>query len=187
MSLHLADTLLRLALAGALLAAAYTDLREQRISNRLTFPLMLLGLAYHGMVRGQDGLAFAGYGLVLGLIVMIVPYLIGVMGAGDVKLMAAVGAILGPADLLNAFLLTSIFGGVYALGVLAMRLPYLKKVVRSLWDTMYVFLSTRRFVYVRVDAENRLPRLCYGVAISAGALVTMAAPILGFGTVFTWT
>jgi prepilin peptidase CpaA len=172
---------LHLVLIGILAACCVTDLKSRRIPNIITAPTMIVGLAYHGMIYGLDGLAFAGLGLVLGLAVMLVPFLIGLMGAGDVKLMAAAGAILGPNALLDAFLITSLYGGIYALVVLAMNRGYLKRVFLAIRDSLFFFMSFRKFSYVQQDTQSALPRLCYGVAIAAGTMTTMALSLYDRG------
>lgn len=163
------------ALIAILSVAVVTDLKAQRIPNYLTLPAMLAGLAYHGLTRGLDGLAFAAAGLALGLAVMIVPYLLSLMGGGDVKLMAAVGAWLGVDDLFGAFLFTCLAGGLYALVVLA-RHGRLRRVLENIRGAFYVLIATRRLEYAPVPAPagSRLPRLCYGVAIAAGTLSYLA-------------
>lgn len=163
------------ALIAILSVAVVTDLKAQRIPNFLTLPAILAGLAYHGLTRGLGGLSFAAAGLALGLAVMLVPYLLSVMGGGDVKLMAAVGAWLGVDDLFGAFLFTCLAGGVYALLVLA-RHRRLPRVLRNIWGTFFVLAATHRFEYAPVPepAGPRLPRLCYGVAIAAGTLGYLA-------------
>ena len=168
------DPIPHILLLGVLAVAVVTDIRGQKIPNLLTFPAMLLAFSYHAMTRGPDGILFSLAGFALGLGVMFVPYLAGVMGAGDVKLMAAVGAFLGVSGTLNAFLLTSIFGGVYALIVLMTHFSTLKTVLRALWDSLNVFILAKRFVYVP-HRDKHLPRLCYGVAIAAGTIASMAA------------
>ena len=72
--------------------ALFTDTRRGRIPNWLTFPALGLGVALHSFVGGGDGLLFAAEGAALGLGLFLVPFLIGGMGAGDVKLLAALGA-----------------------------------------------------------------------------------------------
>ena len=173
-------------LIAAFVIATVTDLREQRIPNVLTFPLMLAGLVIHGMAGGLGGLTFAVQGLAVGLVVMLIPYMIGVMGAGDVKLMAATGALLGTTAVLHALLLTSIAGGVYALVVLLRHRDILLAIARRFKTAVFCFMGTRRFTYIPVtQAENgaeasapKLPRLCYGIAIAAG---TTTAMCIGFG------
>jgi len=168
------DPISRLLLCSVLAVATVTDIRGQRIPNLLTFPAMLLAFSYHGMTQGLDGLLFSLAGFGLGLGVMLIPYLAGVMGPGDVKLMAAVGVFLGASGTLNAFLLTSLFGGLYALVVLLAHFSILKGILRAFWDSLNVLILTRRFVYVPQTKGERLPRLCYGAAIAAGTIVSMA-------------
>ncbi|GFM32132.1 A24 family peptidase [Desulfovibrio subterraneus] len=164
---------LNLLLAAVLLIATVTDLKGQRIPNWLTFPAMAFALAFHGITQGLDGLAFSLSGLTLGFGVMILPYLFGAMGAGDVKLMMAAGAFLGFSLTLQAFLLTSLAGGLYAIIMLARHMDVLKKVFAALRDTAVLFFVTRQFAYVRQADDKRFPRLCYGVAIAAGTLGAM--------------
>lgn len=179
-SIH-TDIPLHLVLIGILAACCVTDLKSRRIPNIITGPAMLLALAYHGMTNGLDGLAFAGLGLVLGLAVMLVPFFLGVMGAGDVKLMAAAGAFLGPYLVLDAFLATSIFGGLYAVFVLARRRDYLRRILGALWDSMAFFMAFKKFNYVKQDSEAALPRLCYGVAIAMGTVTAIMLSMNGYG------
>ncbi len=111
------------ALIAILSVAVVTDLKAQRIPNFLTLPAILAGLAYHGLTRGLGGLSFAAAGLALGLAVMLVPYLLSVMGGGDVKLMAAVGAWLGVDDLFGAFLFTCLAAESTPCGAARSALP----------------------------------------------------------------
>ena len=66
--------------------AAVTDIRSRRIPNWLTYSAILLGVGYHTIVNGPQGFFFGAGGLFLGLALLIVFYLAGGMGAGDVKL-----------------------------------------------------------------------------------------------------
>ncbi|XXJ18636.1 A24 family peptidase [Desulfovibrio caledoniensis] len=167
------DILIVIALAIALVTATVTDIRNQRIYNWLTFPLILAGLATHTVFGGFAGLKFAAYGFALGFVAMVIPYFMGVMGAGDVKLMAGIGAWLGVEATLTAFLFTCIAGGIYALAVLATNREILKRVLRNIAATFSVFMATRKFEFAPVTAENAMPRLCYGVAIAVGTVVAM--------------
>ncbi|HBR05569.1 MAG TPA: prepilin peptidase [Desulfovibrio sp.] len=155
--------------------AVVTDLWARKIPNLLTLPAMLAGLAWHGLTRGLDGLAFAAAGLALGLAVMLVPYLMRVMGGGDVKLMAAVGAWLGAGDTFTAFLFTCLAGGLYSLFML-LRHGLLRRILVDLRNAFLVFLATRRMEYAPITARSTrpLPRLCYGLAIALGTLASLA-------------
>ncbi len=170
-------TSLNIFVAAALAIAVYTDLREQRIYNWLTFSVAIIGIIFHGLTQGTDGLAFAFSGLALGLAVMTAPYLLGFMGGGDVKLMAAIGACLGSSDVFTAFLFTSLAGGVYALGVLLFRQELLRQVLTNLWTSLWLFSATKKMDYTPIedslDSAVAMPRLCYGVAIAVGTLAAM--------------
>jgi len=178
------DILIVIALAIALLTAAVTDIRNQRIYNWLTFPLILAGFATHTVFGGFAGLKFAAGGFALGFVAMAVPYFLGVMGAGDVKLMAGIGAWLGVEATLVAFLFTCIAGGVYALVVLALNPSMCKTVLRNIAYTFLVFIGTRQFNFASADEQQALPRLCYGVAITVGTIGTMGIFAWESGSIF---
>lgn len=176
------DPIVFISLSLALAAASATDLRSQRIPNALTLPLAALALAYHALAGGLGGLWFSFVGLGLGLALMLAPFLFGVMGGGDVKLMAAVGAWLGPVLTLEAFVLTTLAGGGYALLELARRPAILRGAMQRFRVALFATTVTGQFHYAPARAEERLPRLCYGLAITLGALLAMGreALILGF-------
>src|SRR5688572_16532040 len=108
---HILDTIL---IAG-LLYAVMTDLRARRISNKLTYPVMLLGLIANTAMEGWTGAGHASLGWLAGLGIMLIPFLLGAMGAGDVKLMAAIGAVKGPEFVLIAALYACVAGGLLAI------------------------------------------------------------------------
>ena len=111
-----------MALAGGivfsaiLIVAAIGDLRTRRIPNRLVAVLALLGIAYSvARAPGIPGLFQAGGGLLAGLACWLPFYVMGWLGAGDVKLYAAAGAWLGPARAVEGALVGALFGPVAAL------------------------------------------------------------------------
>jgi prepilin peptidase CpaA len=75
--------------------AAVVDVREYRVPNALTLPLLLLGVLYHTLAGGVEGLQLSLLGAVSGFASLILAYAIGILGGGDVKLVAAIGAWLG--------------------------------------------------------------------------------------------
>jgi prepilin peptidase CpaA len=165
----------------SLAVATVIDLRSQRIPNALTIPTALVALAYHLLFQGPQGLWFSFAGLGLGLGLMLAPFLCGVMGGGDVKLMAAVGAWVGPQVVLTAFLLTSLAGGAYALAVLARRPGLLRGVFARLRPALYATCATGEFNYQPSPGSAGLPRLCYGLAIALGSLAAMSRAVLSAG------
>jgi prepilin peptidase CpaA len=104
----------------AVLVTAVTDVWKFKIHNLLTLPLLASGLIYHAVVGGWGGCAASLLGALIGFCPLIVLYILGGMGAGDVKLMAGVGAWLGPLLTFYVFLASSLAAGVYALVIIFM-------------------------------------------------------------------
>lgn len=113
-------------LALLLGVAVHIDLKERRIPNLLTAIVLGLGLVTRGVLEGTPGLtsALAGAAVAFGL--TLPGWWLGGMGAGDVKLMAAVGAWLGPVGAVFAVLFSLIAGGVFA-AVVALRRGMLRQ------------------------------------------------------------
>lgn len=168
------DSAQNILLSLVLAIACVTDLRAQRIPNWLTYPSMCAALVLHGVLGGADGLVFSISGLGAGLGLMLLPFLMGVMGAGDVKLLAAAGAFMGARSVLSAFMLTSLFGGVYALIVLAFHRRALAVRLRALKDAALFAAAGGGLSLALPEDGARLPRLCYGLAIAAGCWARLA-------------
>jgi prepilin peptidase CpaA len=98
-----------------LVVATTTDLRWRRIPNWLTGPFLAAGFAVSGWLHGWHGLGQSAEGMTLGLVAYGILFWLGGMGAGDVKLCAAIGAWIGPGQLLIAMILTALAGGLMAL------------------------------------------------------------------------
>ena len=114
------DALVAAILAAATGLAAVIDLRTRRIPNALTGSLAVVGLGLAAARLGTVGIGGAIIGCLLGFAFMLPGNVFGATGAGDVKLFAAAGALLGPATTVRAFLFTAIAGGVLAV-VVALR------------------------------------------------------------------
>lgn len=174
------DLLLITFLGCLLMGAAIIDLRFERIPNLLTYPAVMAALAYHAVTNGLDGLLFSAGGLVLGIGILFLPYLMGGMGAGDAKLMGAVGAVLGPKGLFIAFLFTAIIGGIYAMTLLLAKPEHLKRLIKR-WGTMLkTFVRIGQSAYIPPAKNQKKPRLCYGVAIAVGTMCSIFWRLLGY-------
>ena len=96
-------------------AAAVIDLRTRHVPNELTGAAAVAGMALALTGFGRIGMIAALAGCLFGLVLMLPGYLFGATGGGDVKLMAALGTLLGPQRILLAFLAMAITGGLMAL------------------------------------------------------------------------
>lgn len=161
--------------------AVWNDLRTRRIPNQLVFGGALLGLVLNAAVPAGAGLfiePFGGIGLLwslaglgVGLALLLPMYMLRALGAGDVKMMAMIGAFVGPQAVCGIVLLTLLAGGVLAL-VVAAWTGRLRLMLRNTYQMgLYSVLRGMHGETARIEApatpSGRLP---YAVAISAGAL-----------------
>src|SRR5208282_6369708 len=98
-----------------LAVATFTDLRSRRIPNWLVLPFLVVGLVTAAWLHGWHGLGQSFGGLGLGLLLYGFLFWMGGMGAGDVKLAAAIGAWIGPSQLFFALVVTAMVGGIMVL------------------------------------------------------------------------
>ncbi len=159
---------------GCLLTAAMVwDVRYRKIPNILTFPSMLLGVAYYTLTGGGSGLLFSLGGLMTGLAVLFIFFLLGVMGAGDAKLMGAIGALSGFHAVLNAAIFSMLAGGVYALILIVFRYGACKEAISRLFFQLKFFMRTGKLPEIKRKNGPNEPKLCYAVAIAAGTFFVM--------------
>lgn len=102
-------------ITAALLVAVVSDLHSRRIPNWLVFPLMGGGISIQFWLQGWNGCAASLEGVFLIVLLYSIPFLAGQMGAGDIKLLAAIAAWVGPHQALIAFAVAGISGGIFAL------------------------------------------------------------------------
>jgi len=100
--------------------SAATDLWKFKVYNVLTIPLLISGLVYHGAIGGTPEFSRSLFGALFGFGILVAPYIMGGMGAGDVKLMSAIGAWLGFSLTYQVFIASSIAAGIYALVLILM-------------------------------------------------------------------
>lgn len=153
--------------------ACVTDLRTRRIPNVLTFGAALAGLAFQFATGGVAALGQAGLGWLLGAVVFLLPFALGGLGGGDVKLLAALGAWLGPADAMWLVLYTGIAGGVTAIAVSAVC-GYLGTALRNI----KLLLCHWRVMGIQAVPEitletSRGPKLAYAFPILMGLVTTV--------------
>ena len=153
--------------------ACITDLRSRRIPNALTFSAAGAGLAFHVLAPGGEGATTAVLGLLVGVAIFFVPCALGGLGAGDVKLLGALGAWLGPTGIFWAALYTGVAGGVLAI-VVALASGYMRRALAN----VYLLLAHWRVAGIRALPELTLessegPRLAYAIPIFAGTVVAI--------------
>ena len=148
-------------------AAAVIDLRTRRVPNALTLAMAFVGIAVAAAGVGRVGLAAAVAGCVIGAAVMLPGHVLGATGAGDVKLLAAAGASLGPALTLRAFVAAVIAGGVIALAV-AVRRGRLGPTLDAIGR-----LAVGRAAAGEIEDPQSDNRFAYAPAIAVGATLAV--------------
>jgi prepilin peptidase CpaA len=127
-------------LCGLLAAAAgITDWRSRRIPNWLTVSGALLGIVVNAWVSGWYGVRESLLGMLLGLAILLPFVLVRSLGAGDWKLIGAVGAFIGPQQLLVVLLATILVAGVMALGLLIWKRRF-RQTLRNIGRMLLAFL-----------------------------------------------
>ena len=178
------DYFLIFLLVSMLTTSAIIDFRTQKIPNLITFPTIIIALLYHFFINGIDGLTFSALGLATGIALLIIPYMLGFSGAGDAKLMGAVGAVLGSKSVFIAFLITTLVGGVYAVIILLLNKKQFKGFFKKQFITLKLFILTRKYIPDPVEDSNKKPKLCYGVAIALGTIIYMGLDLSGHHLIF---
>lgn len=121
---------------AVMLIATISDIRSRRIPNWLVVPFLLAGVTVSGITHGWRGLAQSLLGVLLAALLLGILYWLGGMGLGDVKLCAAVGAWIGPQQLMLALVVMGLAGGVMAL-FWAVRGGFLKESLSGAGDLVF--------------------------------------------------
>ena len=178
-------------LIGLLVLTVFFDLTQKRIPNFLTFPAILLGLTIFAVSGGWSSLLQGLSGLGVGIAIFFIPFALGGMGAGDVKLMGAIGALKGVEFILYTAVFAAVSGSILALAYLVISGQFfstMKKVFLMAAVFFFRALSIRfkatYFSYLFLQFSARLENLQlqekkklylpYGLAIAAGALLVLS-------------
>lgn len=159
-------------LSVVLVIAAVIDGWKLKVPNWLTFPLVVGGWMYSLAGFGWEGLGWSLVGTVVGLLLLLPAYAIGGMGAGDVKLLAGVGAWVWPTATFYAFCVSAIVGGVIALGMVLYR--------RRWWEFQAQFLGIageivtvrdpNQLAAIAAQRKSSMLLLPYGIPIAIGSI-----------------
>jgi prepilin peptidase CpaA len=158
---------------GLAMAACVWDVRTRRIPQLLTLGGAVAGVAFHIAISGWPAGVASLSGWAVGLLLFLIPFALGGLGAGDVKLLGALGAWLGAGQVIWLALYTGVAGGVLALAV-ALHSGYLRQALRNI----YLLLMHWRLNGLRPLDDFTLehghgPRLAYALPILAGTVATL--------------
>jgi len=160
-------------LLGAVLVAlvgAVSDIRSARIPNRLTYIALLAALPLRTALLGLAGLKSGAIGILVAGGLFLLLFVIGAMGGGDMKLMAAVGAWVGSTQVLKLILVSALAGGVLAIGSIIFR-NVVGETIRNTMRLVYYRLTSGLQPHPELNVQSvSSQRVPYGVAIAVGVL-----------------
>lgn len=161
------------------LVATITDLRSRRIPNWLVVPFLVGGIVVSTWVHGWHGLGRSLEGLLLGFVIYGILFFLGGMGAGDVKLAAAIGAWIGPVQMFLALIFIALAGGLLAVSW-ALWGGFLGNSIRSSASLVFGFRKRGSLLDPTATLENPLRRkMPYAPAIAIGTLLSFySRPLL---------
>ena len=162
-----------------LIVAAVIDGLQLKVPNWITFPMILSGWAYSATLSaypGWEGLSYSLIGTAVGLGLLLPAYAIGGMGAGDVKLMAGIGAWVWGTVTAYAFAVSAVIGGVIAVGMVLTKKRWGKH-QGQFWMILNEILTIKDPDQLAAIATERKPKMMllpYGIPIAIGTIAYFA-------------
>jgi len=150
--------------------AAWFDYKTRRIPNGFTFSLILMGLILNSYFSGIEGLKLSFFGLGLAILILYIPFAVGGMGGGDVKLLAGIGTLLGPALFFKIFLASAVFGGIFSF-IAMWKAKAVRNTFYGVMNRSFCFLTTKGITQ-EVSTEKTLG-IPYAYAIACGTLFVL--------------
>ena len=155
-----------------LVAAAWIDGKQLKVPNWLTFPMVLSGLAVNAWIGSWSGLGAALVGMFVGLLCLLPLYSVGGMGAGDVKLMAGVGAWLGASITFAAFCVSAVVGALMAVWMVWRRKNFVHHYANflTILSEFAHIKNPRQLSEIAAERKPRMLLLPYGIPICIGSI-----------------
>jgi prepilin peptidase CpaA len=172
--------ILQFLVAAVALVAGVYDIRYRRIPNWLVLPALLLGFLLNGFLYLGEGLLRSALGMGLAMLIYFPLYLLRGMGAGDVKLMAALGALVGPANWLFIFVVSALLGGVLAV-ILTLATGRFRQTLRNLgfmlWEMAHLRPPHLRSEELDIKSPKAV-KLPHGAVIALGSIAYLGTGAL---------
>ncbi|KAF5050260.1 Type IV leader peptidase family protein [anaerobic digester metagenome] len=168
-----------------LIVAVFCDLKNRKIPNRLTVTFMVIGLGFNAIIDFPRGIFIGLTGFLVGFLVFLLPYILKGIGAGDVKLMAAIGSLTSWRIVLIIGLFTALAGGIITVFLLARSGKLIRTIRNSgklilhyFYKILYRFTPLPTFKmkmdkYELIRTGGRDEYIPYAVAIAIGCAITL--------------
>ncbi len=151
----------------------YTDLTERKIYNSVVLgglgAAFIINIIQHGLM---DGVLFSLTGFFTGIFLLVIPFIIGGLGAGDVKMLGTIGAFMGYALVVDVLVVSALIGGIYALLMMIKERGVIRRLV-LLFTGFALFTLTGKAIYLRnlQDEKREKAAVPYGAALALGVIV----------------
>lgn len=176
------ELLILMLIAPFIVAAMICDARHHRLPNKLTVTIALMGLGLNGLLGGSSGLVSAFLGLLIGFFVLMPFYLFRMLGAGDIKLLGALGAFLGYEWILQATAVGVILAGACSVVILLRRK---REEAVGRWALVTAKLSSLKMLNSDFASHDSLATS--GAAIPYGVYLGIAALGVNMYQIYTLT
>jgi len=159
-----------------LVVAAVIDGYKLKVPNWITFPMILSGWVFSYVTYGWAGLGWSLGGTAIGLGLLMPAYAIGGMGAGDVKLLAGVGAWVWGTVTLYAFCVSAVFGGLIAVAMVLYRKAWEKHRNQfwMIWNEVVTLRDAEQLSVIAAERKRSMLLLPYGIPIALGTIAYFA-------------
>ncbi len=152
----------------------YFDGRYRKIPNKVLVPMVAFGFLFNTVTLGIPGFMDSLVGSFVGLALLFIPFALQGVGAGDVKLLAAIGALQGYQFVLATFLYGAVIGGIWAMIILIRQGVFFQTIKAILWNATIGLVSGRHaLVPLRTLSAGRSWGFPYGIAMGIGALIRL--------------
>lgn len=162
--------------AIVMIVAAVIDGMILKVPNWLTYPFIVSGWIYGTMTWGVSGLGFSLLGTLVGMTLLLVVRAVGGMGAGDVKLLAGLGAWLGASIALWAFVWTAVVGGIMAVVMIAVSGNWFKHyaMFHQIVHEFYTIRNPEKLAEIARERKPTMKLLPYGIPMAIGSILYFA-------------
>ncbi|MCX7921656.1 MAG: prepilin peptidase [Clostridia bacterium] len=156
-----------------LILALISDIKYYKIKNVIVFPFILLGFATNILLTGLGGIPFSFYGTILPIIVLFILYALRMLGAGDIKLFSALGAIMGSKFIAFSMAYSFVSGGVIGVFILLANKNGIQRMKYLFQYLLSCLLSLKLFPYTDFEDKSDKAKFRFAYAIACGTIISL--------------
>lgn len=158
-------------LAILLVLALYSDIKTYKIKNYITIPFMCIGILTNLFFYGLHGLHESLLGICYPIGILMVLFMLRMLGAGDMKLFGAIGAIMGYSFVLDVIIYSFLAGGIISIAILIKRQNFVQQIRYLITYVKTCFLTFSTIPYMDYSDKNNKSRFHFSIAIVIGTLI----------------